>query len=368
VNWWNKIKQHPKFIRTVNWEFWPTKSFWFPLWIYGPIMAIRSGHPCYFTAANPGIYTGGLGFESKFTTIMLIPEQYRPKTIIISRNSNYLDIPKALKDADIQFPLIIKPDIGFRGVLVKKCDTLEEVILHLSKNPIDFIIQDFIDYESEFGILYYRLPGSKKGHITSITTKDFLFVTGNGRSTVRFLMQQKNRTILQIERIEKSNPDLLKSIPKKGEKISLGEIGNHSKGTTFLDGNHLINEKLHAVFDKISPQIKGIYYGRFDIKARDIEAVENGKFKIIEINGLFAEPTHIYDPQHSSYFKAVSTIMKHSSIVRKIAVKNHSLGTPYMPLKDMLLHIKKLKKYLILVDCLDKETECDVKETPLSYY
>ena len=368
MNWWNKIKQHPKFIKTVNWEFWPTKSFWFPLWVYGPIMAIRSGHPCYFTAANPGIYTGGLGFESKFKTIMLIPERYRPKSIIISRNTNLDQLSTILDEANLKFPLIVKPDIGFRGVLVKKCNSIDEVKQHLTKNPIDFIIQDFIDAESEFGILYYRLPGTKKGHITSITTKEFLFVEGNGRDSVKVLMQLSNRTILQIDRIEKSNPKLLKYIPKVGEKVSLGEIGNHSKGTTFLDGNHLISDALHDVFDTISPQIKGVFYGRFDIKAKNIKAVEQGDFKIIEINGLFAEPTHIYDPNHSTYLKAVATILKHSAIVREIAVKNHQLGTPYMPLKDMMVHIKKLKQYLKLVECLDKEESCDIQETPLSYY
>jgi len=368
VNWWNKIKLHPRFIRTVNWEFWPTKSFWFPLWVYGPIMAIRSGHPCYFTAANPGIYTGGLGFESKFKTLMLIPQALRPKSIIISRHSDFNEIPNILTKNNIKYPVIVKPDIGFRGVLVKKCNNFEEVVHHLSKNPIDFIIQDFIDAESEFGILYYRLPGSKKGHITSITTKDFLFVIGDGISSVIKLMHQQNRTILQIERIEKTNPKLLNYIPKIGEKVSLGEIGNHSKGTAFLNGNHLISKPLHDVFDKISPQIKGIFYGRFDIKAKNIAAVENGDFKIIEINGLFAEPTHIYDPNHSSYFKAVSTILKHSAIVRRIAVINHKLGTPYMPFFEMMKHIKKLKKYLKLVQCLDKEETCETDETPLSYY
>jgi hypothetical protein len=30
----------------------------------------------------------------------------------------------------------------------------------------EYVIQEFIDYPLEFGILYYRMPGEENGHIT----------------------------------------------------------------------------------------------------------------------------------------------------------------------------------------------------------
>ena len=117
---------------------------------------------------------GGNGLESKYKTIIKIPEEYRPKTVFAPKYSDFSAIQKAIKETAIEFPIIAKPDIGFRGLLVKKLYSEAELESYLQKYPVDFIIQEFVSFSKEFGVLYYRLPQEAKGHITSITLKEFL--------------------------------------------------------------------------------------------------------------------------------------------------------------------------------------------------
>ena len=104
---------------------------------------------------------------------------------------------------------------------------------------------------------------------------------------------------------------------EKNERLELEPIGNHSRGTTFLNGNHFINEKLEAIFDEISNQMKGIHYGRFDMKCASSEAVQNGHFKVLEYNGVAAEPAHIYDPAYPIW-KKYRDIYRHWKIIYNI--------------------------------------------------
>ena len=64
--------------------------------------------------------------------------------------------------------------------------------------------------------------------------------------------------------------DDINRIPINIEKVLLEPIGNHCRGTRFINFNHVINEDLNTAFDKISLPIKGFYYGRFDLKAKTI--------------------------------------------------------------------------------------------------
>lgn len=340
------LKEKADRIRWRNWEYWSAGKFYWFMWVWGPLLALRARHPAFFTAANPGIYTGGFGFESKYETTMKIPAQYRPKTILAKKETDFQTVLQQLKAADIHFPLIAKPDLGFRGFLVKKIDTPEELKLYSTKYPIDFIIQEFIWKDGEFGVLYHRFPNEKSGHITSVTLKEFLQVKGDGKSSVLELVERHPRALLQLQRLQETYPDLLITIPAAGECVSLGVIGNHSKGTRFINGNHLIDNQLIKTFDEIADQIPGFHYGRFDIKCSSWDNLKQGKdITIIELNGTCSEPTHVYDPENSSYFKALYGIFWHWMLIRKIASANHRLGAPFLPTIEMLKVLKKGRDY-----------------------
>ena len=214
---------------------------------------------------------------------------------------------------------------------------------YLLQYPLDFIIQELIRLPEEVGVLYYRMPGMSKGQISSITTKEFLSVTGNGQSTVLELIAAYPRAVLQMDRIQQQYAALLNTIPGLGEKVNLGIVGNHAKGTRFINSNAAVTDALVATFDKISQSIDGFYYGRFDLKCTSFDALSTGKgLKIIELNGVCSEPTHIYDPGGGTYWSALKDIAKHWKIIFRIAKLNRKRGIKYET------HIRIAKAFLHL--------------------
>lgn len=328
-------------IRWRNWEYWSSQAFYFPMYIWGPLLALRSGHPAFFTAANPGIHTGGFGFESKYDTLMKIPASYRPKTVFVKGDDSFAVVLENIRKAGISYPLIAKPDLGFRGFLVRKIESEQELAAYLKKYPVNFIIQEFVWRAGEFGVLYYRMPGQKHGKITSLTLKEFLSVVGDGTSTVLELVERNPRALLQLDRLRDTHAHVLRDIPAKGEHVPLGVVGNHSKGTRFINGNHLIDNALVQAFDKIADQVSGFNYGRFDIKCDNLEQLKRGeRITIFELNGVCSEPTHIYDPERSTYFGALRDIIWHWTLIARIARANLRRGATCIPTFQMIRIIR----------------------------
>lgn len=334
--------------KLTKWEHWPTAMFYVPNLPYAFYLAFKAKHLAFFSAVNPAIKSSGNGTESKYETTMLIPERYRPKSILVKPNSEFNTVLIKIEEQQIQFPLIAKPDIGFRGLLVKKIYSETELKEYLNKYKINIIIQEFLDFENECGVFYHRNPQNNQGHITSLTLKRFLAVTGDGKSSLKELILNDDRARLYIELFSDIHQERLTEIPKEKELIKLTAIGNHSKGTQFLNGNHLINESLTKTFDKLSVLIPGWYYGRVDLKYNSFSALENGSdFKIIEINGILAEPTHIYDSENYTYFKALKCIRNHWKSIYEIAIiNNKEFNTPYKSSKTFTFEMLELKKYI----------------------
>lgn len=333
--------------KILKWEYWPSSMFYIPNLPYAFYLALKAKHSAFFSAANPAIKSSGNGTESKYNTIQLIPEKYRPKSILVKPTKEFKQILSQLKSSQITFPLIAKPDIGFRGLLVKKINSSKELERYLQKYPINIIIQEFLEYENECGIFYHRNPKEEKGYISSLTLKRFLSVTGNGESTLKELILANKRTKLYIDVFSEIHQEKLDTILQKNEVLTLTAIGNHSKGTQFIDGSHLITQKLTQTFDKLSKTINGWYYGRIDIKYNTFSALENDTdFKILEINGIISEPTHIYDSKKSTYLKALKAIRTHWKLLFEIATTNHKqFNIPYKSGKKFMYEISELKNY-----------------------
>ena len=346
MKWWDRVKKSPFFIKLTNWEYWPSKAFYYPVIPQILWLMLRARHLCFFTAANPGIYTGGLGLESKYDTILKTPERYRPRAMLFRAGEPLENLPGRLQSAGLEFPLVAKPDLGFRGLLVRKIENEQELGRYLQRYPFDFILQEYIGLPQEVGVLYYRIPGREQGTVTSITAKEFLHVIGDGRSTVGALIREKPRALLQLGRLQASGPGLLAQVPAPGQRINLGIVGNHAKGTRFINSNHLANEAVCRNFDRISKEIDGFYYGRFDIKCESLEALTSGEgMKIIEINGACSEPTHIYDPERGTYWSALRDIARHWRIIGRIARANHRRGVPYLSHRIMAREFLHLFAY-----------------------
>ncbi len=318
----------PFFIKLFSWEYWPMPVIYFPIVLYWLYLSIKARSLFFFAATNPGINLGGLSDDSKIDLFDKIPKHLIPTTLFFKANTTSSTIMAAIEKAGLSFPVIAKPDKGERGFLVEKINNLAELERYLKQFSMDFLIQEFIDYTEEVTILHYRFPGKEKGHISSFTYKEMLHVVGDGNSTITELMRATPRSLLQLNRLQQLIPEKLLSIPQKDEIVWLEPIGNHNRGTIFWDRHDLIDEQLIDTFDKINKQIDGLYFGRYDLKCKNIADLKQGKgIKILEINGVKAEPAHIYDPNFSiinAYkvlFKQWRTIYEISEINRKMGVK-----------------------------------------------
>ena len=351
------MKNAHKIQKLFNWEYWPSSMFYVPNLPYAFYLAARAKHSAFFSAANPCIKSSGNGTESKYKTTELIPEKFRPKTVFVNPNSNINKVFEALKESGINFPLIAKPDIGFRGLLVKKIYSSEELKLYLEKYPIDIIIQEFLDYKNECGIFYHKKPNQERGSITSITLKKFLVVIGDGKSTFKELILNDERAKRYIDVLSEIHQNKLQEIPTKGQQIKLTSIGNHSKGTQFICGGHLITKKLEQTFDQLSSSIDGWYYGRIDIKYNTFEELENGSgFKILEINGILSEPTHIYDSETYTYLQALKAIRTHwESLFQVATINNKQYNIPYKSSKKFIKEMFELRAYTKKIKSLSNE-------------
>jgi hypothetical protein len=341
----NTIRRSSFFTKIFQWEFWPFTFFYFPILLYWLWLSLKARSFFFFTASNPSIETGGMMGESKISILEQIPEAYLPKTFFVKSGEDLTKLKEKLISFNITYPLIAKPDIGERGRMVEKIKNDQEMESYLRLIKVDFIVQEYIDYPVELGIFYVRYPDEKTGKVTSIVIKDFLKVIGDGQSTILELMKNYPRAAFQLPRLSPKLGTFVGYIPAKDENIELEPIGNHARGTTFLNGNDLIDQHLNEVFDNISKQIPGFFYGRYDLKCTSIEDLKLGKnIKIMELNGAGAEPAHIYHP-HSSIFLAYKALFSHWKMLYVVSKQNHKRGIPYMRFAEAIKKYKEVKAY-----------------------
>ncbi len=332
--YWRKWKMSNWYTRMFHWEYWPYPLIYAPIFFYWLYLSFKARAFMFFSAANPGIEFGGLLGESKMDILKKIPEMYLPKTLYVKPEESLASIDIKRRENGMIFPLIVKPDVGERGFLVEKVYNIHSLETYRKNFPTKLLLQEFVDYPEEVSILYYRFPYESSGCITSVTLKKYLSVKGDGHSSLRELILGYPRAKLQLGRLEKDSHLDLGKIPQKGEVVELVPIGNHSRGTTFFNGNHLIDEMLVRTFDRISRELDGIYFGRFDIKCKSFEDLKKGRhFKILEINGVKSEPTHIYEPGFS-IFEAYRVLFHHWNIIYKLSMENINRGVDILSFRE----------------------------------
>jgi hypothetical protein len=153
------------------------------------------------------------------------------------------------------------------------------------------------------------------------------------------------RSRLQLQRFEKEQPALLKLVPEKGQVLELEPIGNHCRGTKFLNGNHLIDDEIHNVFNRIASQMEGIHYGRFDLRCQSVEALRKGEFLVMEYNGVAAEPAHIYDPE-MPVLEKYRSIYRHWEIIYRIYKAQRARGVRPMNVSEAFAAVRNYRAYM----------------------
>lgn len=184
-----------------------------------------------------------------------------------SSKSKYLStLPKEwVPDMEpFSYPMVVKPDNGERGKGVEIVHHDAALMNYLNNAKGLVLIQEYVDLPHEAGIFW------ADNKITSITLKKF----------------------------------------KDGQPI-----GSHNLGTTFLDGRKFITKELNEAFRTIVDRMPGFTYGRFDVKYNSLsELAALTNFKILEVNGVAAEPTHVYEPGYSLR-QAYKDMIHHWSLI-----------------------------------------------------
>lgn len=305
----------------TRWTVWEYMPWWvanIPVYLFWLWYSLRARHAFFFSNVNPAIPLGGAMGESKSDILRLLPESVVPKWILTPGGQAFEATKKQLEIAGIGLPLVAKPDVGERGFLVKKIEDFETLEAHLSRWPVPFILQEFLTLPREASILFYCFPGENGAFgITSVCFKQFMQVSGDGHSTVRDLMANDVRSAFQLPRFERDFPDLLNKIPDAGESLLLEPIGNHARGTMFLNGNDIIDAQMLQSFEPLCRRIEGVQYARFDLKFKDIESLRRGEFQTMELNGVLGEPAHIYDPAHGMR-RAYRDLFRHWQLLYRL--------------------------------------------------
>ncbi len=322
AGWWRCV---------THWEFWPWWLAYLPVFTYIAWLAVRFRSLTLFTAANPGIPLGGFAGESKSDILRhlpagVVPSYARVRTLEAARS--FLDT------AGLEFPVVLKPDVGERGRGVAVVRSPREMDRYFAGATGDIIVQRYVP-GGEFGVFYYRRPGEDRGHIFSITEKRFPEIAGDGRSTVEELILSDRRAVclsgLYLEKCGRRPDEVLDA----GERLRLVEIGSHCRGAIFLDGAALQTPALADAIHRAARRFPGFYIGRFDIRAASNEDFRQGRFQVIELNGVTAEPTHIYDPA-VSIWDAYRVLFTQWRLAFEIGAANRDAGLRLDSLSTLL--------------------------------
>jgi membrane protein DedA with SNARE-associated domain len=320
-------KRRAKLIARVSriwrWEFWPSWLFYAPLIPWIAWMSLRHRSFLTITVANPAIPLGGFVGESKYQILSSIKHLSIIETKLIPPG----DIDSRVRAiTDANFPLILKPDVGQRGAGVKLIRSDEQARDYLRHTPQAVIAQPFHPGPFEAGLFYVRIPGESHGRIFSITDKVFPELVGDGKSTLEQLIWSHPRFRMQARTFLERHADARQRVLSRDERFRLAIAGNHCQGTLFRDGAHLITPQLDRAIDDIARSFEGFYFGRFDVRYRDVDRFRAGEdLTVIELNGVTSESTNVYDPSWS-IFRAYRTLFVQWTLLFAIGAANRARG------------------------------------------
>jgi hypothetical protein len=196
-----------------------------------------------------------------------------------------------------------------------------------------------------------------KGKITGFLKKEFLQVTGDGKSTLWELISNYPRVQFRLEEMKSKHLGRLHDILPLGETYCLSNALNLSRGGKLVSLAHEKDERLLKVFDDLSHYTTQFYYGRYDIKCASVEDLKKGKnFYILEYNGCGAEPHHIYG-DGNTLLQAYKILLHHWNVLYKISTYNYSRGANRWEFRRGWRFLNTAKKHFKKLKQLDIATE-----------
>ncbi len=345
----------------------PPWLFYTPIGICWAGWAIRHRGAMLPCACNPNIETGGFWGESKSKVLdQIAPEQQRwvAKYVALKLSSNGTEDQaadfdrsiKAIQDAGLDFPLVVKPDIGWQGFGVRLVPDAESLRDYLEQYPAGetVIFQRYVPFDGEAGAFYARIPGEKTGRIVSLTLRYFAYVVGDGQSTLHVLIQQDERARFKSDTHLGKKPlhagmdrEDLERIPALKEVVRLAFIGSIRVGGLYQDARAEITPAMSARFDAIAQSMPAFHYGRFDIRFLSLDRLKEGEdFGIIEVNGAGAEAIHVWDPD-LSLKEVYHSLFEALALMFRIGRLNRDLGYTPCSLWEFLTYARRQYKLIL---------------------
>lgn len=311
----------------------------------------------FFTPSNPTLTFGGFDGEGKREMYEQLPPGTYPRTIYILPHLPFSEVLLNIEREGFTYPFAVKPEVGMMGLMFRKIDHAADLEAYHSKMPVEYIVQELIDYALEVSVFYFRHPDSDRGTITGFLKKEVVEVFGDGRSTLAQLIEREaHRPGFKVEEWKTKHQSNLQNVLAQGEKYRISWVANLSRGGRLVSLEKEKDDRLLKFFDEISRYTKHFYYGRYDIKCNSINELKEGKnFSILEYNGSGAEPHHIYG-NGNNILQAYRIVLHHWRVLFQISRANRRKGIKAWPFRKGLAFLHRSKKHFDLLKKLDKET------------
>ncbi|KAB8314238.1 hypothetical protein SD81_038840 [Tolypothrix campylonemoides VB511288] len=316
--------------RMRQWEFWPAWLFYVPVVAWILVQAVRTRRPTAFTATNPLMDHGGVVGERKAVALRALaaarPERVAAFAVVPAGDVDDEAIDRVV-DALGGLPLAVKPDIGQRGRGVRIVRDRAALAATLRSMPGDRLVQRYVGGE-EYGVFVVRDPRDGAVRVTSIVHKRFPAVRGDGARTLRRLIHDDARARLIAPLLARTLGDRLDAVPAAGTHVPLVQLGSHCRGAVFEDACALAGPGLQAAMQDVLDALPGFHYGRFDLRCPDAAHLARGEaLQVLELNGVTAEPAHVYHPG-ASLWRAWVAFCAHWRIAYDIGAANARAGVP----------------------------------------
>jgi len=338
-----RVKLAARLARWSRWEFWPSWILYAPVSLWIMWLAVRHGGFATLTAANPSIPDGGSVGESKYDILAKLPEQWTVPSLLVTTgivDDRVRHLRSGFEARGWHMPIVLKPDVGQRGAGVRLIRDWAEAHRYLDDVSGAVLAQPYHAGPYEAGVFYYRMPGWQAGRLLSITDKVFPEVVGDGESSLESLIWRHPRYRLQAHTFLSRHRETASRVVAAGETVRLAIAGNHAQGTTFRDGSHLITPELETRIDEIAQHSPGFFIGRFDLRYTDVDAFKAGRdLAIVELNGVTAESTNIYDPG-ASIWSAWRMLCRQWSLVYAIGAANRRNGVKVSSLRRLVALVR----------------------------
>ena len=285
------------------------------------------------SAANPEITAGGLVGDTKseyFTGMgALARSRVAPFTMVRVDGADVVGTAlRAMKEAGLGFPVVVKPDLGWCGFGVRRIDDTAALADYLAQFPHgeSVMLQQYLDEPGEAGLFYVRHPQQPRGWLLGILLRHFPQVTGDGLSTVAQLVERDPRLQRAMSHPEEHEcVDRSDEVPRAGEVVRLSLIGSTRVGGRYEDGSAFASDELTAAVDAIAQDMPSFHVGRFDVRYGTLQDLRSGRFTIMEVNGAGSEAVHAWDPKYSVW-QVYRKVFAKQRLLFELGAFNRALG------------------------------------------